>query len=104
MILATNMQTALYERDYQPWLEQTIAQLQLGKFADLDHIHLIEELEDLGKREKRVIASYLMRVCEHLLKMKYWGGERDRCFRGWDVEVTTSNCPNITRQETGPVC
>jgi Domain of unknown function DUF29 len=27
-----------------------------------------------------------MRLCEHLLKIKYWESERAQCFRGWDLE------------------
>ncbi len=87
-ILTANTPTSLYEQDYHLWLEQTLTQLRLGKFTHLDLEHLIEEMEDLGKSEKRSISSYLMRVCEHLLKIKYWESERDRCFRGWDTEVT----------------
>ena len=54
--------------------------------------------------ERHAISSYLMRVCEHLLKLKYWESERDRCFRGWDVEIanfriqiqrTLSNSPSL---------
>jgi hypothetical protein len=79
---------ALYDRDYQLWLEQTVAQLQSQHFSDLDLENLIEELTSLGKSDKRAIARYLMRLCEHLLKIKYWQTERENCFRGWDLEVT----------------
>ncbi|MGB8703076.1 MAG: DUF29 domain-containing protein [Thermosynechococcaceae cyanobacterium] len=30
---------------------------------------------------------YLMRLCEHLLKIRYWESERVHCFRGWDLEI-----------------
>ncbi|MEB3232872.1 MAG: DUF29 family protein [Leptolyngbyaceae bacterium] len=49
--------------------------------------HLIEELESLGRSENHAIPSYLMRWCEHLLKVKYWESERVTCFRGWDTEI-----------------
>jgi hypothetical protein len=79
---------ALYEADRQRWLAHTVAQLQAQNFAHLDWENLIEELESLGRSEKQAIASYLMRLCEHLLKVAYWETERERCFRGWDVEIT----------------
>lgn len=60
----------LYDKDYQLWLEQTIAQLQTQDFSDIDLENLIEEIKSLGKRDKRAICSYLMRLCEHLLKVK----------------------------------
>jgi hypothetical protein len=28
-----------------------------------------------------------MRLCEHLLKLKYWESERNACFRGWVLEI-----------------
>lgn len=79
---------SLYGTDYQRWLEQTVADLRDRNFHNLDLDHLIEELESLGKRDQRAIASYLRRLLEHLLKLKYWHPERQRCFRGWDIEVT----------------
>lgn len=77
----------LYDRDYQLWLEQTIAQLQAHDFSHIDFDNLIEEINSLGKRDKRAISSYLMRLCEHLLKVKYWQQERENCLRGWKLEI-----------------
>ncbi len=79
--------TSLYDADYQLWIDRTVAQLKAGNFSDLDLENLIEEVESLGRSEKHAISSYLMRLCEHLLKIKYWEAERDSCFRGWDVEI-----------------
>jgi len=80
-------QIPLYDRDYQCWLDQTVAQLRSHDFGNLDLENLIEEIESLGKSDKRAISSYLMRLCEHLLKVKYWESERVLCFRGWMLEV-----------------
>ncbi|MCT7977402.1 DUF29 domain-containing protein [Laspinema olomoucense] len=77
----------LYDTDYQLWLEQTIAQLQTHDFSHIDLENLIEEITSLGKRDKRAICSYLMRLCEHLLKVKYWQQERETCIRGWTLEI-----------------
>ncbi|NJL89781.1 MAG: DUF29 domain-containing protein [Coleofasciculaceae cyanobacterium SM2_1_6] len=77
----------LYDADYQLWLECTVAQLKGQDFGNLDLENLIEEIESLGRSEKHAISSYLMRLCEHLLKIKYWESERESCFRGWDVEI-----------------
>lgn len=78
---------SLYETDYQLWLDETVAQLQSHDFSNIDLENLIEEIESLGKSDKRAIASYLLRLCEHLLKMRYWESERETCFRGWVLEV-----------------
>ncbi|NJN03907.1 MAG: DUF29 domain-containing protein [Leptolyngbyaceae cyanobacterium SL_1_1] len=78
---------ALYDTDYQLWLDRTVAQLKAQDFSNLDLENLIEEIESLGRSEKHAMSSYLMRLCEHLLKIKYWESERDQCFRGWKLEV-----------------
>lgn len=78
---------SLYELDYFHWLEQTVAQLKSRDFSALDLDNLVEELESLGRSEKRAIASYLMRLCEHLLKLSYWDAERNDNGRGWTQEI-----------------
>lgn len=78
---------SLYDTDYQLWLRQTVLQLKAHDFHNLDLENLIEEIESLGKSDKRAISSYLMRLCEHLLKVKYWESERSICFRGWALEI-----------------
>ena len=45
--------TILYDQDFQLWLSQTINQLENQQFDQLDLEHLIEELTDLGKSNKR---------------------------------------------------
>ncbi|PSO48447.1 MAG: DUF29 domain-containing protein [Cyanobacteria bacterium SW_9_44_58] len=77
----------LYETDYQRWIEKTLNQLGSHNFNNIDLENLIEELDSLGRSEKRAIASYLMRLCEHLLKIKYWDSQRNACIRGWNVEI-----------------
>ncbi|MEN9216321.1 MAG: DUF29 domain-containing protein [Gloeomargarita sp. HHBFW_bins_162] len=54
---------------------------------NVDLENLIEELSDLGRSERNAISSDLMRLCEHLLKLQYWEAERQRCYRGWFVEI-----------------
>jgi hypothetical protein len=58
----------LYDLDFQLWLEKTINSLEKRDFADLDINHLIEELTELGKSERKALASNLMILLAHLLK------------------------------------
>ncbi len=78
---------SLYDQDYQLWLEDTVAQLQSQNFSALDIENLIEEIESLGKSDRRSLSSYLRQLCEHFLKLRYWEADRERCFRGWDLEI-----------------
>ncbi len=52
--------TVLYDADYQLWLDQTVAQLKARDFSNLNLENLIEEIESLGKSDKRAISSYLL--------------------------------------------
>ncbi len=81
--------TSLYDQDFQLWLDQTVAQLKAQDFSSLDLENLIEEIESLGRSDKRAISSCLMRLCEHLLKIKYWETERQTCLRDWMLEIST---------------
>ena len=92
----------LYDTDYQLWLDKTVSQLKSLDFHQLDLANLIEELESLGRSEKQAISSYLIRLCEHLLKIQYWDAERDRCFRAWNVEVANFRLQIQARLEVSP--
>lgn len=93
---------SLYDIDYQLWLAQTIAQLKVQDFSQIDLENLIEEIESLGRSEKHAISSYLMRLCEHLLKVKYWESERETCLRGWKREVINFRLQVQEELETSP--
>jgi Domain of unknown function DUF29 len=93
---------SLYDTDYQLWLEQTAAHLKVQDFSQIDLENLIEEIESLGRSEKHAISSYLMRLCEHLLKIKYWESEREMCLRGWRGEVINFRLQIQEELETSP--
>jgi Domain of unknown function DUF29 len=61
----------LYDRDYYLWLNQTVKLLQEQRLSELDIPHLVEELEDMGRIEKRAVESNLVVVLMHLLKYQY---------------------------------
>ncbi|NEQ85246.1 MAG: DUF29 domain-containing protein [Moorea sp. SIO2I5] len=66
----------LYERDFYLWTEATAEQLRQGEFTQVDVANLIEEVESMGKREKRELKSRLMVLLMHLLKWMYQPGKR----------------------------
>ena len=65
-----NKSSLLYENDFELCLSQTINQLENQQFDQLDLEHLIEELTDLGKSNKRSLESNLIILIAHLLKLK----------------------------------
>jgi Domain of unknown function DUF29 len=64
------MQTA-DSTDFNLWIQRTSKLLREKRWDEVDVVHLIEELEDLGKSERRAIVSQLVRLLLHLLKWKY---------------------------------
>jgi hypothetical protein len=61
----------LYDSDYNLWVLETVKQLEKREFSALDLEHLIEEVTDLSRRDKRKLESLLTRLIEHLLKLKF---------------------------------
>jgi len=102
VMMKTEVKTSLYETDYQMWLEKILMHLRVGNFTNIDIENLIEEIEDLGKSEKHAVASYLMRLCEHLLKVKYWESERENCLRGWEAEIANFRLQIQRRLKSSP--
>ncbi|MDZ8035595.1 DUF29 domain-containing protein [Nostoc sp. DedSLP04] len=79
----------LYDEDYYLWLMTTINQLRTGQFSSVDLDNLLEELETMGRSEKRAVKSLLIRLLEHLLKLIYWDRERERNEGHWKGEIRT---------------
>ena len=52
-------------------MQRTAQLLRERRWHEIDLEHLIEEIEDLGKSERRGIASQLTRLLLHLLKWQY---------------------------------
>lgn len=74
--------SALYDRDFNLWIQKAASDLKSKDMDAIDWNNLIDEIEGIGKSERRALQSYLERLIEHLLKLKYWEAERERCQRG----------------------
>lgn len=71
----------LYNRDYYLWLTHTALLIKEGRFAEIDVGNLIEEIEDMGRSEKRAVKSNLIVLLLHLLKYKYQPAKRSNSWR-----------------------
>lgn len=77
----------LHENDFNLWIEETIDAIKSRDVNNMDWENLLEELEDMGASQKRSLDSYVQRLVEHILKLKYWHSERERNKKGWRSEV-----------------
>jgi hypothetical protein len=76
----------LYDQDFYLWLEKTVNLLRTENFLELDRDHLIEELETMGRSEKRVIESNLRVLLMHLLKYQYQPERRSNSWLSTIIE------------------
>lgn len=60
-----------YEVDYARWCAEQGALLREGRLSDLDRENLAEEIESLGKRDRREINSRMKVLLAHLLKWRF---------------------------------
>ena len=82
---------ALYEQDFYAWTQTTAGLVRAGQWREIDRNALAEEVESLGKSEKREISSHLKTMLEHLLKLGitalYLPNDYSRGERGWRATV-----------------
>ena len=65
------VKTSLYETDFYAWTQYQAALLRKNKWGELDAANLAEEVESLGRRDKRELGSRLQILLAHLLKWRY---------------------------------
>lgn len=78
----------LHNSDFNLWVEEVKVKIQNRDFDDMDWEILLDEIDDMGASQKRALDSYMQRLIEHILKLKYWNSEVPRCRNGWMAEVS----------------
>jgi hypothetical protein len=75
---------AAYDDDFHAWTQEQARLLRAGRFSDLDIENIAEELETLGRSQKREIVSRLAVLLVHLLK---WMVQRDGRSNSWRATI-----------------
>ena len=65
-----------YEIDIIAWANEQAALLRAGRLSDIDIAQIAEEIEDVGKSERRELASRMSVLLAHLLKWQFQPGRR----------------------------
>jgi hypothetical protein len=73
--------TSLYDQDFYAWSRQQAELLRAGKLVQADLEHIAEEIESMGKTEKRELVSRLTILLLHLLKWRYQPEGRGNSWR-----------------------
>lgn len=74
----------LYERDFYAWSNEQAALLRAGELQAADIAHIAEEIESMGRSEKRELESRLAVLLLHLLKSRFQPEPRSR---SWQLSV-----------------
>jgi hypothetical protein len=72
-----------YDIDFYAWTQTQATALRAREWKTLDIDNLAEEIESLGRSDRRAITHQLERVLIHLLKWAYQPHQRTRYGRSW---------------------
>lgn len=78
---------SLYESDYALWAEVMAQKLQEKRFSELEELdlnNLVEEIQDLSKRERDKLLSSIRLILHHLLKWDYQPQKRSK---SWQITI-----------------
>jgi Domain of unknown function DUF29 len=98
---------ALYDEDFVLWTEEQAAALRRAKDSNLplDWENLAEEIESLGRSDRREVKSQLTRILRHLLKLAVSPTKEPR--NGWrstirdarlEIEGVVEDSPSLRRE------
>ena len=72
----------LYEQDFWLWTQTMVEALKSGNFSQLDWVNLAEEVDSLGRSDRRELQSRLTVLLMHLLKWQFQPNMRLESWRG----------------------
>jgi hypothetical protein len=70
----------LYDDDVIAWAAQQVQLLRSGRWSELDINNIAEEIDDVGKSERRELQSRVCILIAHLLKWSHQPGRRGRSW------------------------
>lgn len=74
----------LYETDYLQWIESNLVKLRQKNYQEVDWENLLEEIEDMGRSERRALESNLIVLLLHLLK---WNYQPEKRTGSWERSI-----------------
>ncbi|BEM75157.1 hypothetical protein SME36J_45800 [Serratia marcescens] len=93
-----------YDTDVVAWANEQAALLRAGKLSQLDIENIAEEIEDVGKSEKRELASRMAVLLAHLLKWQFQPGRRGSSWQRTIKEQRKSVRLRIRKTPSLKVC
>src|SRR3990167_1149334 len=73
-----------YEQDFYASITHNVKLLREGNLSEIDVEHIAEEIESMGKSEKRELINRLAVLIAHLLKWQY---QQERRSNSWKYTI-----------------
>ncbi len=88
-----------YESDFYAWTIHNVKLLKQGKISEIDIEHIAEEIESMGKSEKRELINRLALLMAHLLKWQFQSARRSK---SWTVTIKNQRRELLELLEESP--
>ena len=95
------MQRVSYQEDYFGWLRENAQLIREGKLSEIDAENIAEELESMGKSEKRELSNRLTILLLHFLKWQFQTAKRSKSWRNTiavqriDIQELLEDSPSL---------
>lgn len=93
-----------YDDDVIAWANEQAALLRAGRLSEVDIANIAEEIEDVGKSEKRELASRMAVLLAHLLKWQFQAGRRGNSWKSTIREQRKSIASRIRKTPSLKSC
>ena len=75
---------ATYDSDFYLWSSGQAALIREGRFDQLDTENIAEEIESLGRSDRKSMMSQMQRLLAHLIK---WQFQPSRRSKSWKLSI-----------------
>lgn len=93
------MSNTLYDRDFFAWANEQAALLRSGLLSEADIDHIPEEIESIGKTEKRELVNRLAGMLMCLLKWQFQPGRRGA---SWQTTIRVQRLALVRHMADNP--
>jgi hypothetical protein len=69
-----------YEEDFYAWTIEQSRLLRAGELSEIDIANIAEEIEGMGRGDRRELRSWLVVLVTHLLKWRHQPGARSKSW------------------------
>lgn len=92
-------QSPLYETDFYAWAKEQAALLRAGQLSAADIENIAEEIDSMGRGEKRELVSRLTVLLLHLLK---WRFQPEKRTASWEASIKVQRNRLVRHLEDNP--